>query len=93
MRDVLHRCDAVWIGLHGPRGEPSIPWPVGLETFTGLEVSFAEGAIEQGVNYGVTEFGAGAQVLLVGFDVGIDPLEILDLVAGLIFIDLTGDDY
>jgi hypothetical protein len=22
----------VFVGLHGPRGEPQIPWPIGLET-------------------------------------------------------------
>ena len=86
---------AIWVGLHGHRGEPSIPWPVGLETFTGAELSLAKGAIEgdAGPNYGPVEFGAGVQILLVGVDVGVEPLEILDLVAGFFFIDLVGDDY
>ncbi len=44
-------------------------------------------------DYGATEFGVSVQALIVGFDVGVDPLEILDLVTGFVFIDLTGDDF
>ncbi len=33
-----------------------------------------------------------AAVLLVGLDAGVEPLELLDLVAGLFFIDLRADD-
>ncbi len=84
---------AVWVGLHGPRLEPAIPWPVGLETFTGAEISVAEASIEGGVQYGPVEFGAGFQALLVGVDIGVEPLELLDLVTGFVFIDLVGDDY
>jgi len=84
---------AIWVGLHGPRGKPSIPWPVGVETFTGLEVSAAEGSIEGGVDYGDTEFGFGLQALLLGFDLGVDPIEIVDLLAGFIFIDIRDDDF
>jgi len=84
---------SIWIGLHGPRGKPSIPWPVGVETFTGAEVSLASASVEGGVNYGATEFGFGTQLLLLGFDLGVDPVEIVDLLAGFIFIDIRGDDF
>lgn len=86
---------SVFAGVHGPRGEPRIPWPVGVETHTGVEVSFVEGDVDTALNptYGAVEFGVTLQALIVGVDVGIDPLEILDLVTGLVTIDLTGDDY
>ena len=86
---------SIFVGLHGPRGEPSIPWPVGVETLTGAKVSLAEGTVggDAAPTYGAVEFGAGFQLLLVGVDIGVDPLEILDLVTGFFFIDLVGDDY
>jgi len=31
-------------------------------------------------------------VLIVGVDAGVEPLELLDLVTGLFFIDLRADD-
>ena len=43
-------------------------------------------------DYSSTEIGGGVQAVLVGVEVGIDPLEIVDLLAGLFFIDLTDDD-
>jgi hypothetical protein len=86
---------SAWIGLHGYRGEPSIPWPVGLESRSGAEVSVADASIEGGVgpDYGPFEFGLDVQVLLVGVALGIEPFEILDLVTGLIGIDPSGDDF
>jgi hypothetical protein len=86
---------SIWVGLHGPRGEPSIPWPVGIESLTGAEISLAEATVggDAAPFYGPVEFGASFQAFLAGVDVGVDPLEILDLVAGFLFIDLTGDDY
>ena len=85
----------LFVGIHGPRGEPSIPWPIGFESKSGVEASVLDGTADGGVgpNYGKLEFGVSLQALLVGFDVGVDPLEILDLIAGLVTIDLTGDDY
>jgi hypothetical protein len=37
--------------------------------------------------------GTGFQAAIVGVDVGVDAVEILDLVLGFFFIDLTGDDF
>jgi hypothetical protein len=84
-----------WIGLHGPRLKPSIPWPVGIESFAGAEVSVIEADVEPGggPGYGPFEFGAGVQVALLGIDIGVEPLEVLDLIVGLVTIDLVGDDY
>jgi hypothetical protein len=82
---------AVWAGLPGPRGKPKIPLPLGLESMAGAQASVAEAGHQP--YYGVTEVGLGAQAVLVGLDLGVDPLEILDLAAGFVFIDLTGDDF
>jgi len=84
---------SVFAGLRGPRLEPRIPWPLGLETRAGVAI-LAEATTEEGApEYGYGEVGAGFQLVLVGVDVGVDPVEALDLALGFLFIDLTGDDY
>jgi len=83
---------AVWAGLPGPRGKRTISLPVGLEALSGAKVSVIDVAAEGGLHYGRTEFGAGAQVFIIGADVGVDPGELLDLVGGLILIDFRKDD-
>jgi len=85
----------VFAGLPGPRGMPRIPLPFGVEQYSGLQVSVAGTDSKSRVtpNYGKTEVGAGFQLLLVGIDLGVDPLEVLDLAAGFLLIDLTGDDF
>jgi hypothetical protein len=84
----------VYAGLPGPRNRPLPKLPIGVESRSGLQISLADAAVEDGVgpDYGPAEIGAGVQVVMAGIDVGIDPLEILDLVAGFFFIDLRGDD-
>lgn len=86
---------SVWAGIPGPRGEAGIPWPFGVETKSGLEASVADATVEGGVGpgYGPLEFGLGLQALIVGVDVGVDPLELLDLPLGLLTIDIGDDDY
>jgi hypothetical protein len=83
---------SVFIGLRGPRLEPSIPWPVGLDSYAGAGASFLE-AESDDYQYGKGEFGIGLHVLLVGVDVGVDVLEIGDFVLGLLTIDFMEDDY
>src|SRR5688572_22080711 len=31
--------EALYLGLHGPRGHATIPWPIGFEGFAGAEIS------------------------------------------------------
>jgi hypothetical protein len=83
---------SAWIGLRGPRMEPRIPWPVGLETYAGAGVSVLEAESDE-LLYGHGEVGLGVHVALVGVDVGVDLLEIGDLVLGLVTIDIGDDDY
>jgi hypothetical protein len=82
---------AVWIGLHGPRGERYIAWPAGFEAFSGAQASMITVGTDA-PHYGATEFGAGCMVLLPGVDVGVDPVEVLDFVLGWLFIDIRKDD-
>jgi len=86
---------SVFVGIHGPRGEPKIPWPVGFESLAGVEVSVADGTTGGATdpNYGMVEFGADAQILIVGFAVGVEPFEVLDFVLGFLTIDFAEDDF
>ena len=86
--------ETVYAGLPGPRNGPTPKLPVGLENQIGAQASIVDVTAEgvAGPDYGPAEIGLGAQVLLVGFDAGVEPLELLDLVAGIFFIDLRADD-
>jgi hypothetical protein len=85
----------VFVGLHGPRGETKIPWPAGLESKTGAELSVADASIEgpMGPEYGLAEFGVDGQFAIVGFAVGVDPFELVDALVGFLTFDLMDDDY
>ena len=45
-----------------------------------------------GPDYTRTECGLGFQALLIGLDVGVDPVEVMDLLLGLFLVDLRIDD-
>lgn len=79
---------SVYAGLPGPRMAPKIKLPVGIDNYAGLSFSFLGFTPE----YSPTEIGAGCQLFLVGADIGVDPIEIVDLALGFLFIDLRGDD-
>lgn len=85
---------SVYAGLPGPRCRRIPRLPIGIESNSGVEVSVADATTGLGFspNYSPTEFGFGFQTLLIGVDLGIDPFELLDLIAGVFFIDLREDD-
>jgi len=85
----------VYVGLPGPRGRVFPRLPLGFESKSGAEASLADVTVEGGIgpDYGDFEFGVGLQALLVGFDVGVEPFEILDLVVGLLTFDPADDDF
>jgi hypothetical protein len=67
-----------------------------VDNYQGVKLSVADRSTAEdpySPRYTATEIGAGAQVLFVGADIGIDPFEIVDLVTGFLFIDLRNDDY
>jgi hypothetical protein len=85
----------LFVGLHGPRSEPQIPWPVGLETFAAIEMSAADVATDEskhGPQYGPLETGLGFQAGIIGLDLGVEPYDALDLLAGIFLFDPKGDD-
>jgi hypothetical protein len=85
----------VYVGLRGSRGKPQIPWPLGVENNQGIEVSVAD-ATTEAPDKPVTdplEVGVETQLVLVGVNVSVETLEIVDLLAGFIFIDIRGDDF
>lgn len=86
---------SIYVGLPGPRGRVIPVLPAGLETRTGLEVSVVDATVEgfNGPDYGTAEFGLGLQLLIIGVDVGVDPLEIVDFVVGLFTFDIQDDDF
>jgi hypothetical protein len=85
----------VYAGLPGPRGRMIPVLPGGIETRTGLAIGPADLTVEgfTGPGYGAGEIGAGFQLILVGVDVGVDFLEIIDFVGGIFTLDMMGDDF
>lgn len=87
---------ALWAGLPGPRGRGrSLPrLPVGVGHRTGVELGPADLAPGAGVgpDFTATEVGVELHPLLVGLQVGFDPMEIVDLAAGFLLLDPRDDD-
>jgi len=89
----VHAYTSIFAGIHGPRTEPRIPWPVGIESRAGVAAVADTSTDLTSPTYGYGELGLGFHAGLIGLDVGVDPVEALDLVLGFLFIDLTGDDF
>lgn len=81
-----------WAGLHGPRGETVVPWPAGVESRSGVQVGPIDPSVTE-CYYDPLEIGLELQVLLIGPNFGIGLFEVVDLLTGLLFIDLQGDDF
>ncbi len=84
----------IYAGLPGPRQSPSIPLPIGAETVAGGRLSLIDGVIaaDTSARHSFSEIGVETQLLLVGVDVGVDPVEILDFFTGFFFIQIRDDD-
>jgi hypothetical protein len=77
--------NTTWFGIPGPRNRAKIPLPVGLDSAGGFGLGGGE--------YGAAEFGACVHMFMIGFDVGVDPRELVDFGAGLAGTDIAGDDF
>ena len=85
---------AVWVGLPGPRGRAKLPLPAGAEGEKGVEVaSMRVGSGSKAPEYGVGEIGAGVMIYVVGVEIGVDPYEFVDFLAGFAGVDLAHDDF
>jgi hypothetical protein len=82
-------------GLPGPRQKPRVKSPIGFEAYSGASISVAEASFETGYEpgYSPAEVGVGLHILFLGLDVGLDPLEAVDFVTGIVGIDVIGDDH
>lgn len=81
-------------GLPGPRLETHIRWPWGLEYEKGIKLMGVDATddLPHEPGYAPTEFNAGLQLLLLGAELGFDPVELGDFFTGWLMIDLRGDD-
>lgn len=86
---------SVYGGLPGPRQRRRPRLPLGVEAYSGGALSLAEASFETGYEpeYSPTEVGASIHFIIFGLDVGVDPLEIVDLVTGIVGVDIGKDDY
>ena len=81
-----------FVGLRGPRGEPRLPLPIGMDNRGGIQIS-AKDLSAGAPYYGLLEVGAGFHAFLFGADVGVCAWEVVDFAAGLILLDPQGDDF
>ncbi len=91
-RVFLGSYTGIYVGLPGPRGGALPSWPAGLESRVGAGVSVADATLG-GPHYGSAEIGGEFQAAFLGLNLGIAPLEVLDLAAGLLLTDLRDDDF
>lgn len=86
---------SIYAGLPGPRQKPTVKLPLGIENYAGMEVSMLASSSDGrfSPNYSPTEIGVSIHPLLLGIDFCIDPLEVIDLAFGFLFIDIRGDDF
>ena len=84
-----------YVGLPGPRLSPLPRLPIGLESYNGAAVSVVEATVDGGIgpDYSDSEIGLGFQAAIIGFDFGFDPVEVVDLVAGVFTFDIREDDF
>lgn len=85
---------AAFLGLPGPRMEPDVRWPAGLEYEKGLMLMGVDATddLPHEARYAPTECNAGLQILIIGLEAGFDPVELGDFLAGWVMIDVREDD-
>ena len=89
---TVGRYSTFYLGLYGPRGEKMVPSPVGFESYDWDDAPRAARDSPEPY-YGLGEVGIGFQIPGPGLDVGVEPFEALDFLAGFLLIDLVGDDH
>lgn len=91
----IGKYDTVYVGLPGPRAPRLFRSPVGKESLHGIVMAGVDATDEtlHGPEYGAAEADFGVQLLLVGAEAGVDAVEFIDFLGGLLFFDPRGDDY
>jgi len=84
-----------FIGLPGPRMEPLLPAPLGLECEKGIKLLGVDATDDMNhePGYAPTEVDVGLHLLVAGAEVGFDPVEMGDFLVGWLLIDPRGDDH
>jgi hypothetical protein len=92
--NFIGQYNSFYLGLPGPRRAPVLPRPVGREAMKGLLVMGVDATddTQYPAHYSDSEVTLGTQVLLLGLDLGFDPIEMGDFLAGWLTIDVTHDD-
>lgn len=85
---------SVYAGLPGPRMRPMPKLPIGLESYSGASASVVDATVDGGIGpgYSPSEFEGSFQLLLIGIDVGVDPVEVVDFAGGFFLWDPREDD-
>jgi hypothetical protein len=88
------RYRTAFVGLPGPRLSPRVKWPWGLERERGLMFFGVDATddLPDEPGYAPSEFVLGAQALLLGGEIGFDPVELGDFLAGFWLSDPRKDD-
>lgn len=86
---------SIYAGLPGPRNPHYIRWPLGYECLNGVVLGGVDATDDTpyGPAYGPAEVDMGLHLGIIGFDAGIDPIEIADFLAGFFTGDIARDDY
>lgn len=87
--------NAVYAGLPGPRMGKELGWVVGREQEKGLKLLGVDATDDfvHEANYSPTEFDAGIHLVVLGLEIGFDPVELGDFIVGLFLIDVREDDW
>jgi len=87
--------NAVYVGLPGPRMGKELGWFAGREQEKGLKLLGVDAtdSLPHERDYSPTEFNMGAHLLILGVEIGFDPVELGDFLTGLIMIDVREDDW
>ena len=87
--------NTVYVGLPGPRAPHRLRLPVGRESLTGIVLAGVDATDDtpHGPEYGAAEADLGVQLLVVGAEAGVDAVEFIDFLAGLVFRDPRDDDF
>ena len=86
--------NTVYVGLPGPRAPHRMRLPVGKESLNGIVLAGVDATDDtpHGPEYGAAEADVGVQLLVVGAEAGVDAVEFIDFLAGLVFLDPRDDD-
>lgn len=83
---------SIYVGLRGSRGKPQIPWPFGIDNRSGTEISVID-ETQTNVYNDPLGFGAQAQLGIIGINFTFNVYDMLDVLTGLVLIDIAQDDF